>query len=127
MIYVDTNILLRYIVDDNDKLSPIAKEILENEDYFIPTEILAEVVYVLASVYEAPRQLISKALETVIKDTNPGFTDKYVIEKALEMFANTKLDFVDCLLAAYSIAGGAEIATFDDKLKRMIDKSAAEA
>ena len=126
MVYVDANILLRYIVDDNEELSPVAKEILENEDYFIPTEILAEVVYVLAGVYEAPRRLIAKALETVIRDTNPGFTDKDVIEKALELFADTKLDFVDCILAAYSIVGRVEIATFDNKLKRALSKSAPE-
>jgi len=50
MIRVDTNYVIRYLVDDNIEMADIAENILTTKNVFISNEILAEVVYVLLGV-----------------------------------------------------------------------------
>ncbi|QSQ10284.1 hypothetical protein H0A61_02685 [Koleobacter methoxysyntrophicus] len=50
MKIVDANIVLRYLLDDAEELSEKAAEILENNEVFLPNEVIAEVVYVLEKV-----------------------------------------------------------------------------
>ena len=50
MIRVDTNYIVRYLINDNIKMADIAEEILTTKDVFISNEILVEVVYVLFGV-----------------------------------------------------------------------------
>jgi predicted nucleic-acid-binding protein len=50
MKIVDANFVLRYLLQDNEKLSNKAKDIIENNEIFIPTEVVAEIVYVLEKV-----------------------------------------------------------------------------
>ena len=48
MIRIDTNYIIRYLVNDNIKMADIAEEILTTKKVFIANEILAEIVYVKA-------------------------------------------------------------------------------
>ncbi len=47
MLFVDANVVLRYILDDHPELSVRAADILEQYEVFLPTEVVCEVVYVL--------------------------------------------------------------------------------
>lgn len=58
MIRIDTNYIIRYLVNDNIKMADIAEEILMTKKVFISNEILAEVVYVLLGVYEISKENI---------------------------------------------------------------------
>ena len=51
MIVIDTNIILRYLLEDNEELSKKAIEIIDNNQIFIPTEVIVEASYVLKKVY----------------------------------------------------------------------------
>jgi predicted nucleic-acid-binding protein len=121
MLYVDANIVLRYILEDHDELSPAAKEIIDSNEIFVPTEVLAEIVYVLLKVYKAPRTEIRESLIAFFDDTDCGLADHDAVEKALNMFGETSFDFIDCVLAAYAAAGKA-VSTFDKKLEHLIQK-----
>ena len=107
-------------MNDNGPLSLKAKEIVDSNEIFVTTEVLAEVVYVLDCVYGASRKDIQKSLSAFIGDTGCGLTKADVIVKALELFSITKLDFVDCILAAYSIVENAQVVSFDNKLMSFI-------
>jgi predicted nucleic acid-binding protein len=48
---VDANIILRYLLDDHEELSPKAEEILEQKTVTLPIEVACEVVYVLQKVW----------------------------------------------------------------------------
>ena len=120
MIKVDTNIIVRYIVDDIKEMADIAQNILENEEVFIANEVLAEVIYVLCGIYEFSREDVVDVLIKFVDFENLNFENKYFLRKALILFKTTKLDFVDCLLCAYSEID--EIKTFDKKLLKCIDK-----
>ena len=65
----------------------------------------------------------------VIAETLVGFLelvrcrDMDVLRLALETFGENNLDFADCVLYGYYVEKGAQIATFDKKLLKMIDES----
>ena len=122
MRYIDANVILRYILDDHTELSPTAKEIIDSSEVFITTEVLAEVVYVLSGVYHVDRKTVRNTLTAFISDSCCDFTKPDVILKSLDLFADTKLDYVDCVLAGYAIIDDAEIETFDKQLQNVISK-----
>ena len=50
MNYYDANVILRYLLSDNEALYARALTILDNEQVFVPNEVLAEVVYVSTTI-----------------------------------------------------------------------------
>ena len=55
MIRLDANYILRYLVNDNEKMATIAEKAILTQEVFIANEVLAEVVYVLNGVYGVVR------------------------------------------------------------------------
>ena len=119
MIRIDTNYIIRYLMNDNIKMADIAEEILTTKNVFIANEILAEVVYVLFGVYKISKKDIANQLLELIKYDNVVVSNYSVINEALNIFKNKNLDFVDCILCAY--AKQDEIITFDKKLNKCIE------
>lgn len=118
MTRIDTNYIIRYLINDNIEMADIAEDILTNKKVFISNEILAEVVYVLLGVYKTSKDEIADRLNQLIDFENISTSDDYVVKKALEIFKTKNLDFVDCLLCAYSRQDA--IVTFDKKLANCI-------
>ncbi len=118
----DANVILRYILDDIEKLSQKAAEILENEPVFIPFEVVAEVVYVLEKVYKANRRALSEAIIELAAYKNIETVNKDILTYALKLFSQSRLDFVDTVLCGYSYVQQAEIITFDRKLQNKIQQ-----
>ncbi len=81
--------------------------------------VLAECVFVLESFYQYPRNLIADTLKILI--TAPGIEIQNEAQQiqALEFYAATKLHFVDCMLAATSLAINLSLITFDRKLQKL--------
>jgi len=123
MIRVDTNYIVRYLINDNIAMADIAEEILTTKNVFISNEILAEVVYVLFGVYKIAKEDISNQLLELIDFENITVSDYKVVKKSLDIFKTKNLDFVDCLLCAYSNQD--EIVTFDKKLNKCISSNQA--
>ena len=121
MIRVDTNYIIRYLINDNIEMANIAEIVLTSKKVFISNEILAEVVYVLSGVYKIPKTDISNQLLELIEFDNIFVSDIEIIKKTFEIFKTKNLDFVDCLLCAYSKED--EIITFDKKLNKCISNN----
>ena len=119
MIRIDTNYIIRYFMNDNIEMAEIAEKILTSKNVFISNEILAEVVYVLFGVYKISKINISNQLLALINFDNISVSNMKVITHTLEIFKTKNLDFVDCLLCAYSNQD--EILTFDKKLNKCIN------
>ena len=123
MIRIDTNYIIRYLVNDNIEMADIAEEIITTKNVFISNEILAEVVYVLFGVYKISKEDISNQLLELIGFENISVSNSKVIIQSLEIFKTKNLDFVDCLLCAYSNQD--EIVTFDKKLNKCISDNSS--
>lgn len=98
MIRVDTNYIIRYLINDNIEMADIAEEILTTKNVFISNEILAEVVYVLFGVYKISKIDISNQLLELVDFDTISVSNMKVVRQAFELFKTKNLDFVDCLL-----------------------------
>jgi predicted nucleic-acid-binding protein len=120
MLIVDANIVLRYLLLDHAELSEKAAEIIENNQVFIPFEVVAEVVYVLEKVYQIERVEICHSIEKLFDDDNIHTYDSDILYKALEIFTEKRIDFVDTLLCGYSLVRGDEVKTFDNQINKYL-------
>ena len=123
---VDANIVLRYLLNDDAKLSPQAKAIIDQDVTQLPIEALCEVVFVLTRVYNVPRENIRDSLENFFKQTDTILPNREAVLAGIHFFAETKLDFVDCILAGYCRAENAQVKTFDHALQRLLTSIEAE-
>lgn len=123
MSIIDANILLRYLLDDHPDLSPKAAEILEQQTVTVPMEVACEVVYVLQKVYAVERAEIRQQLENLLAENLIGMEKPAVFLKALECYSTSRFDFVDCLLWAYRVVEAEEVFTFDEKLRKHLQRA----
>ena len=121
MKIVDANIILRYLLEDHAEYFEKAISIVEKNRILLINEVVAEVVYVLEKVYQIDRQTIKEGLFTFFENENIHIEKDNVLKEALILFAQKKLDFVDCLLFGYSKVGERKILTFDKKLLKYLD------
>ena len=118
MIGLDTNVLVRYIMQDDPKQSPKATKLIESLDSESPGYITLvsgiELYWVLTSCYELTGQQVAQALEAILR------TKQFLVERAdqvmraLRVFGVGKADFADCLIErSASGAGCTQTMTFD--------------
>ena len=121
MVMFDTNMILRYLLDDNTDMADKADGYIKKGNVCVTIEVIAEVVYVLKGVYSMDRDKISKTLAEFLPLVKCRDID--VLKVAIDIFAERNLDFIDCVLYAYHSVNGTEIATFDKKLLKLINSA----
>jgi predicted nucleic-acid-binding protein len=107
------------LTNDNIEMADIAENILMNEVVFISHEVFAEVIYVLMGVYSISKIEISDMLVKLISFENIHTLNDNITIASLKIFKEKNIDFVDCLLCAYS--NNDTIKTFDKKLLKCIE------
>ncbi len=118
MVLFDTNMILRYLLNDNQEMADKAEVYLDTGNVHVTVEVIAEVVYVLKGVYSMEREKIS---ETIIDFLNlVRCREADVLTCALDLYGKRSFDFIDCVLYAYHKVRGIEIATFDQKLIKLM-------
>ncbi len=119
MILFDTNMILRYLLNDSKEMAEKAEYLIDSGNVAVTIEVIAEAVYVLKGVYGMKREIIAETLKAFLRLVDCDKKD--VLCEALDAFRETRLDFVDCVLYGYHIARDAEIATFDQKLLNLLN------
>ncbi len=127
MKILDANILLRFLLKDNEELSKKAKSILQKavkgeEEYFIPQCVIAEVVFVLQKTYGVPRDKISSKIYSLTCMKGLHIQDVEYIRTALSIYSSTNLSFIDSLICAMAKELKVEIASFDKDLLKKCKK-----
>lgn len=117
MRLIDANVILRYLLMDNLEMAYQAKAIIDAGAYTKP-EIIAEVVYVLKGVYKINRETISIYIKALLQSIY--CEEAPAISYALDLYANSALDFIDCLLVAYQSLNNEQVFTFDKKLNKYL-------
>jgi len=116
----DANVILRYLLKDDEQFFNKATEIIENNTLLITNEIAAEIVYILEKVYKVPKSEIRTALTEFFNSPSIIINDKKVILTAFELFDLNNLDFVDAILLAYNHLQNYKVFTFDKKLDKLL-------
>jgi predicted nucleic-acid-binding protein len=122
---VDTNLIVRYLVQDHEKHAKAAGKLFDACDrgdvvIVVLPAVLAECVFVLESFYEHPRGDIASALGRLI--SSPGIKiDAAINLNALDRYRKTKVHFVDCLIAATAATENMPVASFDQDFRKFTD------
>lgn len=122
---IDTNVLVRYIVQDDPEQSRQATHFVEKicsqeSPVFIPGIILCELVWVLGSAYEYSRHIIADVLEKILRTRQFHIYQPEVLWNALHDYQHENVDFADSYIAHLNAANQCEYtATFDKKAARL--------
>lgn len=120
MTLVDTNAILRYLLDDITEQADAAESVIKGGAYTLEA-VLAEVVYVLNKSYKAARQEVSKIIIRLLDEIS--IDQKDAVTYALKVYADTSFDFVDCLLIARNEVLNEDVFTFDKKLLHRLNRT----
>ena len=118
---LDTNVLVRHLTGDPPDLAARATAYLAAaEALILPDLILAEVVYVLESFYEVPRDRVAELARSIITFGSIQTVDPTVLLRAVEVYEVHRIDFSDAYLVAVAeTAGVGDIASFDRTIDRV--------
>jgi len=120
MIGLDTNIIIRYLTQDDVKQSKLVRKFFEKEladqQGFVTLVTLVEVVWILESCYEQPKSVIIHTLESLLSTTQFAFENSEIIHIAINRFRKGNADFNDAIIAVITEKAGCEkVITFDKK------------
>ena len=125
MLGLDTNVLVRYLVRDDQLQFEKARRLIKreadrNEPVLVSLLVLLETEWVLRSRYELSKPAILSAFSTLLDVADLAFEDEPSIEHALYSWKDSVADFADCLIQARHRQLGCEAtATFDAKALKL--------
>lgn len=115
MIGLDTNVLVRYVMQDDARQSPRANRLIEaltaDEPGFVPLVALVELVWVLGSGYQLSREQLAAVLERLLRSKELVIDRADLVMQALVRFSSGAADFADALIERVAAAAGCD-ATF---------------
>ena len=119
MIGLDTNVVVRYLAQDDAKQSAAATRLFErlltpDNPGFLSGIVLCELAWVLADCYDADRARIRGAIDGLLAAKQLMVESPDVVRRALRAWDESAADFADALLGELARAEGAEkTVTFD--------------
>ncbi len=118
MIGLDTNVLVRYIMQDDAKQATKATRLIESLDSENPGYItivsVVELYWVLTSSYGLTGLQVAQALEAILRTKQLLVERADQVMRALRVFADGKADFADCLIERSAAGAGCTgTVTFD--------------
>ena len=116
---IDTNVIVRFLMGDDPPKAARATALMERveraeETVELSDEVIVESVWTLDSFYQVPRSEIFQRMTGVLSFAGIRVNSKDVLLDALQRFANSNADFVDCLLAARCRRRNMRVYTFDE-------------
>jgi predicted nucleic-acid-binding protein len=117
MIAADTNVLVRYVTNDDPVQARKAADLLAGQEtILIAHSVLLEVEWVLRAVYELPRPAILKAMRQILGLPSTHVDQAALIAETLDRYGRG-FDFADALHLALT-AAASPFVTFDKRLVR---------
>ena len=120
MFALDTNVIVRYIAQDDPAQSAAATRIFEDiisdkNHGFITSIALCETLWVLSRAYGQPREKLVEVIEALLKADNLELEHRDLVWNAKEDFRNGNADFSDYLIARIGKAQGASTTLSFDR------------
>ena len=118
MIGLDTNVLIRYLTDDDPSQAALANAVMDSltpeSPGFLSTVVIAEVVWVLERFYRFTKLETIQTLETLLRSKELIVERAEIVAQALGNFKTSRGDFTDCLIERTGHAVGCRhTVTFD--------------
>ena len=125
MLGIDTNVLIRFLVRDDESQFEKARKLIKREvaagrRVFVSQLVLLETEWVLRSRYSLSKIEIIAAISGLLDATDVQFEDEPAIEAALFVWRDSVADFADCLIGARNKRLGCRAtATFDVRAAKL--------
>jgi predicted nucleic-acid-binding protein len=122
MIALDTNVVVRLLVEDEPLQCARARRLVEGaeargEPLWLADVVWCETVWVLESCYRLPREAIAAALQRLARARQVVLQSPDQVASALASFGSGGPDFADYLILEQAKAAGCDqLATFDRRL-----------
>jgi len=118
MIGLDTNVLVRYIAQDDIKQSALATNLInsltKDSPGFVSLVSIIELVWVMQSCYKSTKFEILKILETLVTTRELVIENSETVIRAIKVYSGSGADFSDCLIERSANKAGCEYSvTFD--------------
>ncbi len=118
MIGLDSNVLVRYLTQDDELQSKIATRVVDSftaeSPGYLPLVALAETVWVLKRGYRVSRSRIADIVDMLLNSSDLIIEDRPAVHFALRIYRATAADFGDALIAfSAERAGCVETVSFD--------------
>ena len=122
MVLIDTNIIVRILLNDNPLLLKRAKELIEKEEEVLVLDpIVFEVFYVLENkIYNTPKKEAVLSVRRFLKQKKVVLENKELIELTLDKYNQTNISVPDAYLLARYILNKDKVITFDHKLNKLL-------
>lgn len=123
---LDTNVLVRYLTQDDNKQSAAASRFIEEElsasrPGFVSLVTLLETVWVLESRYEVERASLCDLLDDVVSTASLEVQEAPAVRQAVALYRKGKVDLHDALITTLAAAHNAQVVTFDAKAARRLE------
>lgn len=125
MLGLDTNVLVRFLVQDDEAQFEKARRLIKREagagkSIFISLPVLLETEWVLRSRYSLNKTEIIGVISGLLDSTEVEFEDEPGVEQALFIWKDCSADFADCLIGAHNRRLGCRAtATFDARAVKL--------
>jgi predicted nucleic-acid-binding protein len=122
VIALDTNVLVRYLVDDDARQGALAAALIHraidtDSALFVSDIVVCETVWVLAISYRVGRAEIATLLRDVFRARHLRFSAADQLVRALDAYETGRGDFADYLVREHARAAECDaVATFDKAL-----------
>ena len=125
MIGLDTNVLVRFLIEDDPVQSAQARRIIERKltehnPGFVSLATILETVWVLESIYKRSAQQVAEAIRRILQVETFIIQNEQEVYTAMVALQTGQGSFDDSLIAALGLwAGCTSTLTFDKKASRL--------
>jgi len=125
VIALDTNVLVRYLAQDDPRQSALATRLIEErltkaEPGFISLVALLETVWVMESAYGADAPTVAGIVADLLDSAVLEVQDGAAVADAISRYREGAVDLHDCLIVSLAAHRGAKTLTFDAKASRRL-------
>ncbi|HET9033607.1 MAG TPA: PIN domain-containing protein [Dokdonella sp.] len=122
MINLDTNVLIRLLVDDDmapQQVIAARARVQSEPSVGIGASVFLETMWVLERSYKYPRSAISEVASQLLAHAKYQIAQRQLLTRALEIHRDSSIGFGDALALAQALGSDAILVTFDRKLARL--------
>ena len=125
MSALDTNVLVRYVVQDDEAQLAAARRLIrkcvaDGQILFVPATVALELEWVLRASFEYAKDEVMGVLSSLFSAAELNFESERALEVALQLFRTGTADFADCVhIALAAQAGESPLWTFDRRAAKV--------
>lgn len=123
-LFADTNIFVRYFVQDDPAQLETVNKLLEKAKkkqvlLIVLPEVLFEIEFILRGYYKIEKNKIIKQLSSIIKSPYIEVPSAHIVLNALSLYKKHNVGIIDCWVYATAYHENGDVVSFDTDFKKL--------